>query len=114
MRDVSIDTTRNRMAITLPILFLALLLLLRAPVGAFLVTVVAGTTAYSGLGITALLGKVIEVDSIDVILGTMTGLALGAGYGLLFYRRWRIELREGITTRRTPHRRLSTRPAARC
>jgi X-X-X-Leu-X-X-Gly heptad repeat protein len=103
MRDVSINTTRNRMAITLPILFVALLLLLRAPVAAFLVTAVAGTTAYSGLGITALLGKAIDIDSIDVILGTMTGLALGAGYGLLFYRRWREELRKDVTHHDAAH-----------
>jgi X-X-X-Leu-X-X-Gly heptad repeat protein len=103
MRDVSIDTTRSRMAITLPILFLALLLLLRAPVGALLVTAVAGTTAYAGLGVTALLGKAIDIDSIDVILGTMTGLALGAGYGLLFYRRWRTELREDVTHHDAAH-----------
>ena len=83
MRSTSIDTTRNRMAWTLPILFLVLVLLLRAPVAAGLVTVVAGTTAYAGLGLTALLGKVQDVDSIDVILGTMTGRALGGGYNQL-------------------------------
>jgi RND superfamily putative drug exporter len=103
MRDVSIDTTRNRMAITLPILFLVLLLLLRAPVAALLVTTVAGATAYSGLGVTALLGKVIDIDSIDVILGTMTGLALGVGYGMLFYTRWRDELKEDVPHRDAAH-----------
>ena len=51
------------------------------------------------------------------LLGTMTGLALGVGYGLLLYRRWREERRSRrrtATTRRTPRRRPSRAPAAPC
>lgn len=103
MRTASIHTTRQRMAYTLPLLFLVLLLLLRAPIAAGLVTAVAAGTAYSGLGITALLGKITEVDAIDVVLGMMTGLALGVGYALLFYRRWRSELTKDVAHHDAAH-----------
>jgi len=97
MQDQSIDTTRRTVAITLPILFVVLLLLLRAPVAALGITALAAGTAYSGLGLTALSGKVMDVDAISVLLGTMTGLVLGAGYGLIFFRRWRGAYRESGT-----------------
>ena len=42
----------------------------------------AAATAFSGLGLTALLGKVQDVDALDVTVGTMAGLALGVAYGL--------------------------------
>ena len=102
-RDTAIDQTRVRMAIALPVLFLVLLALLRAPVAALLITVMAGTTAYAGLGLTSLFGKVQDIDPVDVIGGTMTGLALGVGYGLLFYRRWRRELREDVAHHDAAH-----------
>jgi RND superfamily putative drug exporter len=95
MKDQSIDTTRRSVAITLPILFLVLLLLLRAPVAAAGITALAAGTAFSALGLTALLGKVTEVDALSVLLGTLNGLVMGVGFGVLFYRRWREALGTG-------------------
>ena len=103
MSQTVIDQTRLRMAIALPILFLVLLLLFRAPVAALLVTVMAGTTAYAGLGMTALVAKVVDIDPIGVIAGMMAGLALGVGFGVLFYRRWRRELRDDVTHHDAAH-----------
>lgn len=88
LKDESIDATRRSVAIALPVLFLVLLLVLRAPLAALGITVLGAATAMSGLGLTALLGQVMEVDAVAITLGTMDGLLLGAGYGVLIYRRW--------------------------
>ena len=95
MKDQSIDTTRRSLAITLPILVLVLLLVLRAPIAAVGITALGAGTAFSALGLTALLGKVTEVDAISVLLGTLTGLVMGVGFGVMFYRRWREALGTG-------------------
>ena len=97
MKDQSIATTRRAVAITLPILFVVLLLLLRAPVAAAGLTALAAGTAFSALGLTALLGRVTEVDAISVLLGTLTGLVMGVGFGFMFYRRWREALGTGCS-----------------
>ena len=94
MQDESIDSLRRTLPIALAILFVVLLVLLRAPVAALAITVLGAGTSFSGLGITALLGKVMDVDAITALLGSMTGLVLGAGYGFMFYRRWRDALDE--------------------
>src|SRR3954447_23595608 len=91
MKSQSIDTTRRSMLIAIPILFLVLLLLLRAPVVALALTTLGAATAFSGLGVMAILGKAIDVDAVAVTAACMVGLALGVGYGLLFYPRWRTE-----------------------
>jgi RND superfamily putative drug exporter len=93
MRDQAIDDTRTSVAWTLPILFVVLTLLLRAPVAAALITVLGAGTAFAGLGLTALAGKVTDVDALTALLGTMTGLVLGVGYGFFFFRRWRSLMR---------------------
>ena len=43
-----------------------------------------------------ILGKTIAVDAIAVTTATMIGLALGTGYGLLLYRRWRTEVQADV------------------
>jgi RND superfamily putative drug exporter len=92
LRDEAIDVSRTRMAWTVPILFLALLMLLRAPLVALALTLLGAGTAFSSFGAMTLLGKVMDVDATAVTLASVTGLALGVGYGLLFYRRWRAEV----------------------
>jgi RND superfamily putative drug exporter len=103
MSTAAIDQTRARMAIALPILFVVLLLLFRAPVAALLVTVMAGTTAYTSLGMTALVAKVVDIDPIGVLGGMMAGLAIGVAFGVLFYRRWRRELRDDVAHHDAAH-----------
>lgn len=88
MRNQAIDTTRRTIAIALPILLLVLILVLRAPIVALLIALLSAGTAYGALGLTALLAKAMDVDPIAVLLGTMTGLVLASGYGVLVARSW--------------------------
>ena len=88
LKDEAIDTTKRSVAIALPILFIVLLLVLRAPFAALGITVLAAATSLAGLGVTAIFGKFMDVDPIAVTLGTLDGLVVGAAYGVLIYRRW--------------------------
>src|SRR3954447_18414714 len=74
MKDQSIDTTRRSMLIAIPILFLVLLLLLRAPIVALALTTLGAATSFSGLGIMAILGKAIDVDAVAVTAACMIGM----------------------------------------
>jgi putative drug exporter of the RND superfamily len=90
-KDQALDTARQAELIALPILFLVLLVVLRAPVAALVLTAFGGMTSLMSFGAMALLGKAIEVDATAVALASMAGLALGVSYALLVYRRWRTE-----------------------
>ena len=90
-KDQSLDTARRAQLLALPILFLVLLVVLRAPVAALVLTAFGGATTLMSFGAMALLGKVIEVDPTAVTLASMAGLALGVSYAMLVYRRWRDE-----------------------
>lgn len=94
IREAAIDSTRRALLLALPLIFLVLLLILRAPVAALALTVLGGATALSSFGAIALLGTVISVDAITLALGSTVALALGVGYGLLFYRRWREQVED--------------------
>jgi RND superfamily putative drug exporter len=93
-KDQSLDTARNAQLLALPILFVVLLLILRAPVAALALTAFGGMTSLMSFGAMALLGKAIDVDATAVALASMAGLALGVSYALLVYRRWRSERRD--------------------
>src|ERR1035437_755596 len=96
LKNASISNLRKTELIALGILFLLLLVGLRAPVAAALVTAVGAISMLSGFGEVALLGHLVSVDPIGVALGTMTGLALGVGFTLLILDRFpRDELPEG-------------------
>ncbi|UGS36274.1 MMPL family transporter [Capillimicrobium parvum] len=107
-KDAAIDATRTGALLTIPILFVVLLLLLRAPVAAAGLALLGGVTALSGLGLMTLLGKVMPVDSIAMALGTMTGLALAVGYGLLVFRRWRQEVDRDVAHHDAAHAAVGT------
>ncbi|UUY04443.1 MMPL family transporter [Svornostia abyssi] len=98
IKDTAISSTRESILLALPLIFLVLLLILRAPVAALALTVLGAATAFSSFGAVALMGKVIAIDAITLALGATTGLALGVGYGLLFYRRWREQVEDGHET----------------
>ena len=68
-----------------------LLIILRAPVAALVLTAFGGVTTLMSFGAMALLGKAIDVDATAVTLASMAGLALGVSYAMLVYRRWRTE-----------------------
>ena len=108
LRDESIATTREAMAIACGLLFVLLLIGLRAPVAAVVLTGFGAVTALSGLGVMALLGKVIETDALAVALGSMTGLALGVGFALLMVDRFHQAALEG----RDPRARVAAAASA--
>ena len=89
LRDEAISSTRRAELIALGVLFVLLLIGLRAPVAALVLTLMGAGTTLAGFGIMALLGKVIETDPIAVALASMTGLALGVGFALLILDRFR-------------------------
>ena len=76
-KDQSLDAARQAELLALPILFLVLLIILRAPVAALVLTAFGGVTTLMSFGAMALLGKAIDVDATAVTLASMAGLALG-------------------------------------
>ena len=92
-KDQALDTARQAELLALPILFLVLLVILRAPVAALVLTAFGGMTTLMSFGVMTLLGKAIDVDPTAVTLASMAGLALGVSYAMLVYRRWRTERR---------------------
>jgi len=100
LKDAAISNLRRTELIAIGILFLLLVIGLRAPVAALLVTAVGAISTAAGFGEVALLGHVITLDPVGVALGTMTGLALGVGFALLILDRFhREELPPGAQPR---------------
>ena len=89
---------RNEL-IAAAILLVVLLLGLRAPIAALLVTAVGTISMLAGFGEVALLGHVLRLDPVGVAAGTMTGLALGVGFALLILDRFHRELGRGALSR---------------
>ena len=88
LKNQALSTTLRSELIAVAILFVLLLLALRAPLAAAIVTLVGAATVLSAYGLMALLARVIETDPIAVALASMTGLALGVGYTLLILDRF--------------------------
>lgn len=79
IEDEALHTARVATLLALPILFLALLLVLRAPLAALITTAFGGVTAFVGFGVMTLVAKQFEIDAIGVALASVMGLALGTG-----------------------------------
>ncbi|HYM46209.1 MAG TPA: MMPL family transporter [Solirubrobacteraceae bacterium] len=88
LKNQALSSTRRSELIAVGILFVLLLIGLRAPLAAAVVTLVGAATVLSAFGLMALLGRVIDTDPIAVALASMTGLALGVGYSLLILDRF--------------------------
>jgi putative drug exporter of the RND superfamily len=91
LKNEALSTTRRSELIALGILFLLLLVGLRAPLAAVTVTAIGAGVVLSAFGLMALVGRVIETDPIAVALASMTGLALSVGYALLILDRFHQE-----------------------
>lgn len=87
LKKQALSTALRSELIALAVLFVLLLLALRAPLAAALVTLLGAVTVLATDGLMALLGKVLDIDPIAVALSCMTGLALGVGYSLLILDR---------------------------
>jgi len=100
LKEAAISNLRRTELIAIGILFLLLVIGLRAPVAALIVTAVGALSTTAGFGLVALLGHVTALDPVGVALGTMTGLALGVGFALLILDRFhREELPPGVHPR---------------
>ena len=99
-KDASLANLRQNELIAVGILFLLLLIGLRAPVAAAIVAAVGTVSMLAGFGEVALLGRFLHLDPVGVAAGTMTGLALGVGFALLILDRFhREELPQGAHPR---------------
>jgi putative drug exporter of the RND superfamily len=99
-RNASLSNLRRDEAIAVGILFLLLLIGLRAPIAALMVTAVGAISMLSGFGEVALLGHIFALDPVGVAAGTMTGLAVGVAFALLILDRFhREEFPEGMHPR---------------
>lgn len=88
LKNEALSSTRRSELIALGILFVLLLVGLRAPLAAAAVTLLGAGVVLSAFGLLALLGRVIEIDPIAVALASMTGLALSVGFALLILDRF--------------------------
>jgi putative drug exporter of the RND superfamily len=89
VKDQSVQILQNAAVIAIGVLFVLLLIGLRAPLGAGLVTVVAGTVTMSTFGLIYLLGKGgMDVDATVLASTAIAGLARGASYPLVMLDRY--------------------------
>lgn len=91
LKSEAVSTLRQAAWIGLGVLFVILLLGLRAPLGAALVTIVAAATTMSSFGIMALLGKGMTLDALALATGAIAGLARGASFSLVMLDRFHRE-----------------------
>jgi RND superfamily putative drug exporter len=91
IEDEAMQTTRLATAIALPILFLALLLILRAPLAALVTTAFGGVVAFSGIGAMTIVGEAFDVDAIGIALTSVMGLAVGTALALMILTRFHRE-----------------------
>jgi RND superfamily putative drug exporter len=92
VKDQSVQILQDAAVVAIGLLFVLLLLGLRAPLGAALVTVVAGTVTMSAFGLIYLLGKNgMETDATVLASGAIAGLARGASYPLVMLDRYHRE-----------------------
>ncbi|HLY48426.1 MAG TPA: MMPL family transporter [Solirubrobacteraceae bacterium] len=95
-KNASLSNLRRDEMIAIAILLGLLLIGLRAPVAALVVTATAALSTLAGFGEVALLGHVLKLDPVGVAAGTMTGLAVAVAFALMILDRFhREELPEG-------------------
>ncbi len=85
-QQAALSNLRTDALIGLAVVFALLLAGLGAPVAAALLTAVAALSTFAALGAVALLGHVLTLDPVGTAAGTMIGLALAVGFGLLILR----------------------------
>lgn len=88
LKTDSLHDTRMALLIAIPVLFLLLLLGLRAPIAAAVVTAMGVGVAFSSFGLMTVLGKITDVDPLAVATGTMSALVMGVAFSLLILDRY--------------------------
>ena len=99
-KDASLSNLRRDELIAVGIVLVLLLIGLRAPIAALLVTAVGAISVLAGFGEVALLGRVLKLDPVGVAAGTMTGLAFAIAFALLILDRFHREELYGGALRR--------------
>jgi RND superfamily putative drug exporter len=112
LKDEALTSTRRAELIALGLLFVLLLVGLRAPLAAGLVTLLGAGVVLSAFGLMALLGRVIATDPLAVALASMTGLILSVGYALLILDRFHQSILAGDGQGKAPPLRGSAVGAA--
>ena len=79
IEDEALHTARVATLLALPILFLALLIVLRAPIAALITTAFGGVTAFVGFGVMAVVGEAVRDRRDRRGARSVMGLALGTG-----------------------------------
>lgn len=87
-KTASLSHLRRDELLAIGLLFVLLLVGLRAPVAALLVAAVGAASTLAGFGLVALDGHVLTLDPVGVAAGTMTGLAMAVGFALLILDRF--------------------------
>ncbi|HEY7629475.1 MAG TPA: MMPL family transporter [Thermoleophilaceae bacterium] len=99
-RHAALSDLRRNELIAVGILFVLLLIGLRAPVAALVVTAVGAVSVLAGFGEVALLSHIYKIDPVDIAGGTMIGLGLAVAFSLLILDRFhREELPPGAEPR---------------
>jgi RND superfamily putative drug exporter len=91
IQDESLETARKGLAFGLPLLFIALLLVLRAPVAAAVTAAFGGVTAFVSFGIMTIVGEFFSIDAIALALGALMGMVVGTALALLILTRFQKE-----------------------
>lgn len=91
INDEAVSSARKAMLAAIPLIFLALLIALRAPVAALAGMVNGGVTAFAGFGVMSLVAKFFDADGIGLALGSLMGVALGTAMALLILDRFRAQ-----------------------
>ncbi|MGZ4185948.1 MAG: MMPL family transporter, partial [Solirubrobacteraceae bacterium] len=90
-RNASLSNLRRNELIAVGILFVLLLIGLRAPIAALVVTAVGAVSVLAGFGEVALLSHLYKIDPVDIAGGTMIGLGLAVAFSLLILDRFHRE-----------------------
>ncbi|MGZ6586515.1 MAG: MMPL family transporter [Solirubrobacteraceae bacterium] len=90
-RNASLSNLRRNELIAVGILFVLLLIGLRAPIAALVVTAVGAVSVFAGFGEVALLSHLYKIDPVDIAGGTMIGLGLAVAFSLLILDRFHRE-----------------------
>lgn len=88
LKNDVVSVLRNAAFIAFAVVFGLLLIGLRSPLSAALVTVVTGATTLAAFGVMALLGKFLDVDALALTAAAIAGLARGASFSVVMLDRF--------------------------
>lgn len=97
IKNKTYESAKHAERIAIPILFIVLLLVFRAPLAALFPAMIGLATVLASSGVIWLLTHQINIDPLAISLASMMGLALGVDYSLLIVTRFREEIAGGAS-----------------